>query len=402
MAGEKIDEWEVERYWELFSSLANGGSHLSGGQAAQVLKNSQLRDHQLERVWDLADVDGDGQLDFEEFCVAMRIIFDLVNGKYADVPQSLPDWLVPESKAHLVHATRALSGRQPQFERVDDDDGNPLGLKDGFDWYMSPADKSKYADIYSANKDGRGEISFDSLDPLYSSLDVPDTDIRSAWNLINPSAAPTITKDATLSFLHMLNGRHSGFRLPRTIPPTLRASFAQSQIDHDVSRTASPASSRWATDRQEDSASGRKARFGEAYLNRLGLGRGAKKGTDFGEVKRDDDWEELRLRKELRELEDKVTRVEKEVESRRGGKGRSDSKAALVRRELEQLLEYKRGVVRELERGGKGKAKGDLKDVESEVGVVKEQVEGLEAHLRTREDVLEGLRREIDEEKRGR
>ncbi|KAI9891102.1 MAG: endocytosis defective- protein [Vezdaea aestivalis] len=50
MASNRIDGWEVARYWELFSSLVNGGTYLSGGQAAQVLKNSQLRDDQLERV----------------------------------------------------------------------------------------------------------------------------------------------------------------------------------------------------------------------------------------------------------------------------------------------------------------------------------------------------------------
>ncbi|KAI9807677.1 MAG: hypothetical protein M1825_005618 [Sarcosagium campestre] len=423
MGPKKIEQWEVERYWEIFSIRSEGSKYLTGAQAAGLLKNSQLRDDQLERVWDLADVDNDGNLDFEEFCVAMRLIFDLVNGEYPDVPSTLPDWLVPESKAHLVQATRALSGGQARFERPesdDDDDDDTPGLRNGFDWYMSPTDKAKYEEIYSANKDTRGEISFDALTPLYSSLaSVPDTDIHTAWSLINPSSSPTISHAACLAFLHILSGRHSGFRVPRTVPPSLRASFERNQTPTrlDGMSYRAPSSSQ----HDDSTSTGRKAKFGDAYLSRIGRGGYRPSGTDVSSTsggsekatRTTDDWEEVRLKRQLADLEAKMAKVE---ESRRNGRGgsagaaRSErSRPALVKRELEQLLDYKRRELRELESAGEngksgssGGGGGGLRAVEEEVGAVREQVEGLEAHLRKRLNVLEDLRREVEDERRTR
>ncbi|KAI4097221.1 MAG: hypothetical protein L6R37_006834, partial [Teloschistes peruensis] len=366
MSNKKIEQWEVERYWEIFASLSNGSTHLDGNQAASVLKNSQLRDDQLERVWDLADVDSDGKLDFEEFCVAMRIIFDLVNGvrfplrlpaiqyEYTDVPTTLPQWLVPSSKAHLITAASALRG-SPSSETLPSPPLSPNdsdGLKDSFDWYMSPSDRQKYEAIYTANRaPSSGTLAFSSLDALYASLDVPDTDVRSAWNLVNPNADVAIGKDASLAFLHILNNRHEGFRIPRSVPPSLRSSFEQGKIDYRLSSsspTHSSSSSSYRGARDDNTSTARKSKFGDTYLSRLGISRdpSALKGTDFSsssssypspsasnDLIQSTDFEESQLKRSLADLEDRIAKIENSTP--RSSRSRDGAKPAIVKRELE-------------------------------------------------------------------
>jgi hypothetical protein len=124
-------------------------------------------------------------------------------------------------------------------------------------------------------------------------------------------------------------------------------------------------------------------------------------GTDFSATKTTEDWEEVRLKKQLAELEAKVEKVEAASASRPGG--RRDTKPALVKRELEQLLDYKRRELRDLESGeGKSKVGASLKGVSDEISTVKEQVDGLEAHLRSRQQILAELQQEIEIEKSSR
>jgi len=64
------------------------------------------------------------------------------------------------------------------------------------------------------------------------------------------------------------------------------------------------------------------------------------------------------------------------------------------------MLDYKRRTLRELEEGGGlAKSGANLKGVKEDLEMVREQVNSLEQHLKSREDVLAGLLREIEEER---
>lgn len=106
----------------------------------------------------------------------------------------------------------------------------------------------------------------------------------------------------------------------------------------------------------------------------------------------------MRLKRQLQDLEDKIQKVEEIADRRRGGK--RDTKPALVKKELDQLLDYKRRQLRDLEEGsGKESAGGSLKGITEDLQTVREQVEGLESHLASRQQALEQIRQEIENEK---
>jgi len=197
MSRKAISQSDIEKYWEIFAHHSQGGSKITGDQASSILRNSGLSDVQLAKIWDLADIDKDGDLDFEEFCVAMRLIYDVMNGDLKSVPQTLPEWLVPESKAHLVQAESAVTAGGEKFERPADDDDTP-GLKDDFQWYMAPEDKRKYESMYMANAGAHGQIGCErvitKMDHLFAGSST--VQLRHLTTSTPRSTFPTLTSPA--------------------------------------------------------------------------------------------------------------------------------------------------------------------------------------------------------------
>lgn len=394
----RLEDWEIKKYWEIFQGLNPIDNKLTGDRVSSVLKNSRLPDDQLGKIWQLSDIDSDNKLDFEEFCITMRLIFDLVNGNMSDIPQELPDWLIPSSKSHLIQANRAITGggNGNNLGIYDTDDDEDEKLSDDFDWYISPTDRSTYEVIYNSNSDSFGRVRFDSLEKLYSSLKkVHKSDISSAWNLVNPKSFETIDKDQVLVFLHILNQRENGKRVPRGVPPSLRATFSKEAPNYDLkaqntSNNINYSSHNNGNTNNINNNSGNSSRnFANDYISKIGQSSTInEKGTDFSATE-GTDWEIVRLKRELADLESLLQKAQSEQGSNKLEK--VSDELLTTKHEFEQLLKYKQEKLQQLIKGGDK----DLKDVQNDIELIESQVTILTQYLSDRTKELESLNNEI-------
>jgi epidermal growth factor receptor substrate 15 len=95
---------EKAKYDQFFASIdtANRG-HLSGEQAVKFFSDSGLPEETLASIWDLADINSEGQLNRDEFAVAMYLIRQQRSG--APLPAFLPPALVPPTMRNQQHPT---------------------------------------------------------------------------------------------------------------------------------------------------------------------------------------------------------------------------------------------------------------------------------------------------------
>lgn len=83
----------------MFDSLNPPASKVSIALAKPTLVQSKLPDSVLLKMWKLSDVDEDGLLDRDEFALLMYLVNLKLEG--CNIPNKLPDHLVPPSKKHL-------------------------------------------------------------------------------------------------------------------------------------------------------------------------------------------------------------------------------------------------------------------------------------------------------------
>jgi EH domain-containing protein 1 len=98
--GDDEDEaWALQPYVAQYESQFNSsqsGGFVSGNAAKGVLSNSAVPKTALRKIWELSDIDKDGQLDKKEFVVCMYLV-DLVK-RGQELPARLDTEFIPPEK----------------------------------------------------------------------------------------------------------------------------------------------------------------------------------------------------------------------------------------------------------------------------------------------------------------
>ncbi|XP_054835565.1 epidermal growth factor receptor substrate 15 [Eublepharis macularius] len=189
-----------EKYYRLVDP-GNTGRVLAS-DAAVFLKKSGLTDLILGKIWDLADTDGKGILNKQEFFVALRLVACAQNG--LDV--SLSSLNSPVSPPRFNDSTSPLSVG-----------GAPLDIP----WAVKVEDKAKYDAIFDSLSPMNGLLSGDKVKPVLLNSKLPVDILGRVWELSDIDHDGMLDRDEFAVAMFLVYCALEKEPVPLSLPPTL-------------------------------------------------------------------------------------------------------------------------------------------------------------------------------------
>ncbi|KAM3841592.1 epidermal growth factor receptor substrate 15 isoform 3-T3 [Vipera latastei] len=180
---------------------SNSGRVLAS-DAAVFLKKSGLTDLILGKVWDLADTDGKGILNKQEFFVALRLVACAQNG--LDVSLSSLNLPVPP----------------PRFN----DSASPLlcgGAPPDIPWAVKVEDKAKYDAIFDSLNPVNGLLSGDKVKPVLLNSKLPVDILGRVWELSDIDHDGMLDRDEFAVAMFLVYCALEKEPVPMSLPPAL-------------------------------------------------------------------------------------------------------------------------------------------------------------------------------------
>uniref|UniRef100_A0A0F7ZB93 Epidermal growth factor receptor pathway substrate 15 n=1 Tax=Crotalus adamanteus TaxID=8729 RepID=A0A0F7ZB93_CROAD len=180
---------------------SNSGRVLAS-DAAVFLKKSGLADLILGKVWDLADTDGKGILNKQEFFVALRLVACAQNG--LDVSLSSLNRPVPPPRFNDSTSPLLCGGAPPDIP-----------------WAVKVEDKAKYDAIFDSLNPVSGLLSGDKVKPVLLNSKLPVDVLGRVWELSDIDHDGMLDRDEFAVAMFLVYCALEKEPVPMSLPPAL-------------------------------------------------------------------------------------------------------------------------------------------------------------------------------------
>ncbi|XP_036034242.1 epidermal growth factor receptor substrate 15 isoform X3 [Onychomys torridus] len=171
--------------------------------AAAFLKKSGLPDLILGKIWDLADTDGKGVLNKQEFFVALRLVACAQNG--LEVSLSSLNLAVPPPRFHDSSSPLLTSG---------------TSLAE-LPWAVKSEDKAKYDAIFDSLSPVDGFLSGDKVKPVLLNSKLPVEILGRVWELSDIDHDGKLDRDEFAVAMFLVYCALEKEPVPMSLPPAL-------------------------------------------------------------------------------------------------------------------------------------------------------------------------------------
>uniref|UniRef100_A0A158R4P9 Epidermal growth factor receptor substrate 15-like 1 n=1 Tax=Syphacia muris TaxID=451379 RepID=A0A158R4P9_9BILA len=252
-----MDKWvistvEKEKYDSIFDSLNPIDGKVPGAKVRPVLLNSGLPSTSLAKLWELSDLDKDGQLNRSELSIALHLVYRALQGD--PIPAVLPASLLhfstmspiapPPSKQKIGRRSRtgstasldtastsymtsnlSLTSLQPRSQSVQPTaTSTPVHVSHMSSLNLSswPIQSMRYEqDFKTADVNGDGLVSgADIRDELLKS-GLPQATLARLWALADVKKTGVLNLEQFSLIMYFIEQCKQGCQIPTVLPPNL-------------------------------------------------------------------------------------------------------------------------------------------------------------------------------------
>ncbi|PIA19617.1 EF-hand [Coemansia reversa NRRL 1564] len=389
---------ERQQFQQHFFNANPVDGRIPGAAARANLMQSGLATQQLGEIWELADIDKDGMLDFDEYCIALKLVFSVLHRTISSVPPVLPPSLIPQSKYGYFTSNANVSSNSLQQL------GSPqatlpgtlaagtgtLGQQGGgttLEWYIPGEDRTRYQSLFAQHSRGSPQVRMLDMEDFLVSLGIPRPTITQAWGLVDVRKYQQLNQEQFVYLMHVLSSHTKGARIPATLPPAVKDAIYNSL---NLNNGAIGGTDNIGADTSHGyryERSGNVA-LADSYLSKLKNSSTFKNeaGSRYASSSKKAE-EEKHLRAELKDLDEELQRIQADQEKLENG-SHNDSQLRTAIKELEELKAYK---IREKQQAESSSTSNDT--TTESLQEIKQSIFHLEGHL----SFLQSEQRAIEE-----